>query len=166
MNTFQNIEKKIATRSEAKNIVSNWKADGKKIVFTNGCFDLLHLGHLDYLAKAKDLGSKLVLGLNSSASVMRLKGPTRPINSDDSRSKMLASLEFIDLVVLFEEDTPLDLISIIQPDVLVKGGDYTKETIVGASEVENAGGRVEVIAFLPGFSTSSLVTKIQNLSTN
>lgn len=166
MKAFQNIENKIVDKSSATEIIEKWKTQGEKIVFTNGCFDLLHLGHLDYLAKAKDLGSKLVLGLNSSESVRRLKGPTRPINSDESRSKMLASLEFIDLVVLFSEDTPLDLITAVRPNVLVKGGDYTKETIVGAEEVESLGGSVQVIAFLPGFSTSSLVTKIQNLSTN
>ena len=130
----------------------------------NGCFDLMHIGHLDYLSKAKDLGSKLIIGLNSSESVSRLKGPSRPINNDESRGQMLAALEFVDLVVLFSEDTPLKLINHIQPNILVKGGDYIKEKIVGAKEVEKAGGRVEIINFVDGFSTTSLVTKIQNLS--
>lgn len=166
MTALEKIESKIVSKQKARNIRTDWKRYHDVVVFTNGCFDLLHLGHLDYLSKAKDLGTKLVIGLNSSESVSRLKGPSRPINSDDSRANMLAALEFVDLVVLFSEDTPLDLITALEPNVLVKGGDYTKETIVGAKEVEANGGKVEVIQFLEGYSTTSIVTKIQNLSKN
>lgn len=166
MTALEKIESKIVSKQKARNIRTDWKRHHDVVVFTNGCFDLLHLGHLDYLSKAKDLGTKLVIGLNSSESVSRLKGPSRPINSDDSRANMLAALEFVDLVVLFSEDTPLDLITALEPNVLVKGGDYTKETIVGAKEVEANGGKVEVIQFLEGYSTTSIVTKIQNLSKN
>lgn len=164
MKAFEKVKSKLVSFSEAKSISKNWKEAGETIVFTNGCFDLIHLGHLDYLSKAKDLADKLVVGLNSSDSVKRLKGPARPINSNESRGMLLSSLAFVDLVVVFEEDTPLNLISTVLPDILVKGGDYTRETIVGADEVEAIGGRVEVIPFLEGYSSTSIVTKIQNLS--
>lgn len=166
MTALEKIQSKIVNWQKASNIRTDWKRHHDVVVFTNGCFDLLHLGHLDYLSKAKDLGTKLVIGLNSSESVSRLKGPTRPINSNDSRAHMLASLEFVDLVVLFSEDTPLELINKLEPNVLVKGGDYTLDTIVGAKEVISNGGKVEVIQFLEGYSSTSIVTKIQNLSTN
>ena len=164
MTALSKIQDKIVNWQDALIKVIEWKDQQEKLVFTNGCFDLMHIGHLDYLSKAKDLGSKLIIGLNSSESVSRLKGPSRPINTDESRGQMLAALEFVDLVVLFSEDTPLKLINHIQPNILVKGGDYVKENIVGAKEVEKAGGRVEIINFVDGFSTTSLVTKIQNLS--
>ena len=164
MTALGKIKDKIVSWEAAIIKVVDWKHQQEKLVFTNGCFDLLHLGHLDYLSKAKDLGSKLIIGLNSSESVSRLKGPYRPINTDESRGHMLAALEFVDLVVLFSEDTPLKLINHIQPNILVKGGDYIKENIVGAKEVENAGGSVEIISFVGGYSTTSLVTKIQNLN--
>lgn len=166
MTTFNKIKSKIVSLPEAIEVVEAWKQKGIKTVFTNGCFDLLHLGHLDYLSKSKDLGDKLILGLNSSASVSRLKGPTRPINSTESRAMMLAALEFIDLVVVFEEDTPLNIIASLTPNVLVKGGDYTIATIIGASEVEAKGGLVKVIPFLDGYSSTTIVTKIQSLSKN
>lgn len=166
MTTFNKIKTKIVSLPEAIEVVEAWKQKGIKTVFTNGCFDLLHLGHLDYLSKSKDLGDKLILGLNSSASVSRLKGPTRPINSTESRAMMLAALEFIDLVVVFEEDTPLNIIASLTPNVLVKGGDYTIATIIGASEVEAKGGLVKVIPFLDGYSSTTIVTKIQSLSKN
>jgi len=164
LTALSKIQDKIVNWQDALLKVVDWKDQQEKLVFTNGCFDLMHIGHLDYLSKAKDLGSKLIIGLNSSESVSRLKGPSRPINTDESRGQMLAALEFVDLVVLFSEDTPLKLINHIQPNILVKGGDYVKENIVGAKEVEKAGGRVEIINFVDGFSTTSLVTKIQNLS--
>lgn len=164
MTALEKIKSKIVNWDEAQLIANKWKSEGDTIVFTNGCFDLMHIGHLDYLSKAKDLGSKLIIGLNSSESVSRLKGPSRPINGDDSRGMMLASLEFVDLIILFSEDTPLDLINCIQPNILVKGGDYLKKDIVGAVEVETNGGSVEIIQFVDGFSTTALVTKIQNLS--
>ena len=166
MTTFNKIKSKIVSLPEAIEVVEAWKQKGIKTVFTNGCFDLLHLGHLDYLSKSKDLGDKLILGLNSSASVSRLKGPTRPINSTESRAMMLAALEFIDLVVVFEEDTPLNIIASLTPNILVKGGDYTIATIIGASEVEAKGGLVKVIPFLDGYSSTTIVTKIQSLSKN
>lgn len=166
MTTFNKIKTKIVSLPEAIEVVEAWKQKGIKTVFTNGCFDLLHLGHLDYLSKSKDLGDKLILGLNSSASVSRLKGPTRPINSTESRAMMLAALEFIDLVVVFEEDTPLNIIASLTPNILVKGGDYTIATIIGASEVEAKGGLVKVIPFLDGYSSTTIVTKIQSLSKN
>ena len=164
MTALGKIQDKIVNWESALIKVVDWKDQQEKLVFTNGCFDLMHIGHLDYLSKAKDLGSKLIIGLNSSESVSRLKGPSRPINNDESRGQMLAALEFVDLVVLFSEDTPLKLINHIQPNILVKGGDYTKENIVGAKEVEKTGGSVEIINFVDGYSTTSLVTKIQNLS--
>ena len=164
MTALGKIQDKIVSWEDALIKIIDWKDQQEKLVFTNGCFDLMHIGHLDYLSKAKDLGSRLIIGLNSSESVSRLKGPSRPINNDESRGQMLAALEFVDLVVLFSEDTPLKLINHIQPNILVKGGDYTKENIVGAKEVENAGGSVEIINFVDGYSTTSLVTKIQNLS--
>lgn len=166
MTTFNKIKSKIVSLPEATEVVEAWKQKGIKTVFTNGCFDLLHLGHLDYLSKSKDLGDKLILGLNSSASVSRLKGPTRPINSTESRAMMLAAIEFIDLVVVFEEDTPLNVIASLTPNILVKGGDYTIATIIGASEVEAKGGLVKVIPFLDGYSSTTIVTKIQSLSKN
>jgi rfaE bifunctional protein nucleotidyltransferase chain/domain len=163
LTAFKNIESKIKTLAHAMPTISEWKKK-ETIVFTNGCFDLLHLGHIDYLSKAKDLGSKLVIGLNSSDSIKRLKGPSRPINSNESRSFLLASLEFVDLVVLFEEETPINLISNILPNVLVKGGDYTFDTIIGAKEVSDYGGEVKSIPFLEGYSTTNIVAKIQSFS--
>lgn len=142
-------------------MVAKWKKDGQKVVFTNGCFDLLHLGHVDYLEKAKALGGKLVVGLNTDNSVSRFKGPNRPIQDQASRARVLASLQFVDMVVLFNEDTPLDLISALIPDVLVKGSDYLAENIVGSEVVKKNGGEVKTIDFVPGYSTSRLIDKIK-----
>tara|TARA_B110000211_G_C14060865_1_gene545449 strand:- start:1726 stop:2226 length:501 start_codon:yes stop_codon:yes gene_type:complete len=164
LTALKKIQNKIVNWDEALLRVTDWKAQGDSLVFTNGCFDLMHIGHLDYLSKARDLGARLIIGLNSSESVSRLKGPSRPINSNDSRGQMLAAFEFVDLVVLFSEDTPLELINHLQPNILVKGGDYVKDNIVGAKEVEKAGGTVEIIKFVDGYSTTALVTKIQNLN--
>ena len=152
---------KIKNLGAAKNVVNRWKEEGKKVVFTNGCFDLLHLGHVDYLEKARALGDKLVLGLNSDASISRFKGEGRPIQDQHSRAHVMASLQFIDLVVLFNEDTPLALISELQPDVLVKGSDYLAENIVGADVVKKSGGVVRTIDFVPGYSTTTIVEKIK-----
>jgi len=138
-----------------------WQQAGKKVVFTNGCFDLLHPGHIQYLADARALGDVLVLGLNDDASISRLKGPTRPINVLADRAAMLLGLKSVDAVVTFSEDTPLLLIQKLQPDVLVKGGDYSTETIVGAKEVIASGGVVKVVPFLPGYSSSQLIAKIK-----
>ena len=148
---------------QAEEQVKAWKTTGKNVVFTNGCFDLLHPGHIDYLHKARELGDKLVVGLNDDDSISRLKGPERPINPLADRAIMLAALKSVDLVVPFSEDTPLDLISTLLPDILVKGGDYEPDDIVGAREVRDNGGFVTVIAFVDGHSTSSLIRRIQAL---
>ncbi len=156
-------ENKIAKLENAIKIVSGWKSEGNKIVFTNGCFDLVHLGHIDYLEKARAKGNKLVLGLNTDASVKRLKGEKRPLVNEYARSRMMAAFEFIDLVILFDEPTPLQLIEKIMPNILVKGNDYSIETIVGADFVLKNEGKVETIELVEGFSTTKLIEKIQNL---
>jgi rfaE bifunctional protein nucleotidyltransferase chain/domain len=153
---------KIKDLLSAKALVSKWKSQNQKIVFTNGCFDLIHLGHVDYLEKARSQGDKLVLGLNSDDSVSRFKGPQRPIQDQNSRARVLAAMQFVDLVVFFNEDTPLNLITEIQPDILIKGSDYLAENIVGADVVKRNGGVVKTIDFVPGYSTSKIVEKIKN----
>jgi rfaE bifunctional protein nucleotidyltransferase chain/domain len=138
-----------------------WKSENKKIVFTNGCFDILHSGHVEYLSAAKDLGDILIIGMNTDNSPYWLtKGPNRPINNQDSRSLILASLLFVDAVVYFSDDTPLNLIEIIKPDILVKGKDYKEEEIVGYDIVTKNGGKVITIDIVEGFSTTNI---IQNL---
>ncbi|MBS2209774.1 D-glycero-beta-D-manno-heptose 1-phosphate adenylyltransferase [Carboxylicivirga mesophila] len=161
MTQLDAITNKIKKRSDAQEIVSHWSANGDTIVFTNGCFDIVHRGHIDYLSKAKDKGSKLVLGLNTDASVQRLKGPKRPVVDEQSRAILMAALQFIDLVVFFDEDTPYELIKALQPDVLVKGSDYKAEDIVGYDILKAKGGKVETIDFVEGFSTTSIVEKIK-----
>ncbi len=151
---------KIKDLNAARNLVRQWKQEGKKVVFTNGCFDILHLGHVDYLERSRVLGDKLVLGLNTDDSVSRFKGPGRPVQDQHSRSRVLASLQFIDLVVFFDEDTPLHLITELLPDILVKGSDYLAENIVGADVVKKAGGVVKTLDFVPGYSTSRIIDKI------
>lgn len=152
---------KIVGLAEAKARVKQWQKSGQKIVFTNGCFDLIHLGHVDYLEKARQLGDKLVLGLNTDDSVSRFKGPERPLQDQNSRARVLAAMQFIDLVVFFNEDTPFSLISELVPDILVKGSDYLTENIVGADVVKKAGGVVKTIDFVPGYSTTRIVEKIK-----
>ncbi|MCU0329556.1 MAG: D-glycero-beta-D-manno-heptose 1-phosphate adenylyltransferase [Candidatus Kapabacteria bacterium] len=132
---------------------------GKTVVFTNGCFDVLHAGHVTYLTAARQLGDVLVVGLNSDESVRRLKGPQRPVNGVEDRAVVLEALRCVDAVVVFEDDTPLTLITALLPDVLVKGGDYTRETIVGAEVVEASGGRIQTIPLLPGRSTTAILAK-------
>jgi len=160
-NSFSSLSAKIQDLDDSIRTVRTWQQQGLEVVFTNGCFDLLHYGHVHYLAQARDLGDKLVIGLNSGASVTRLKGPHRPIKDEETRSHLLAALAFVDLVVLFEEDTPLKLIQSLRPDVLVKGGDYTIDQIVGAPEVQSWGGSVEILAFVEGYSTTAYETKIK-----
>nr|WP_157494073.1 D-glycero-beta-D-manno-heptose 1-phosphate adenylyltransferase [Fulvivirga imtechensis] len=143
--------------------VAGWKALGEKVVFTNGCFDILHLGHIDYLEKARALGDRLVIGLNTDSSVRRLKGETRPLNNEYSRGRVLASLAFVDAVTYFDEDTPYQLIGELLPDILVKGSDYLAENVVGADIVLGNGGRVETIQLVEGYSTTNLVDKIKSL---
>ncbi len=149
--------------NEAKSQVDIWKGEGLKVVFTNGCFDILHRGHVEYLADAKACGDKLILALNSDRSVRELKGDSRPIQNQEDRAAILDALKSIDLVVVFDEDTPADIVKILVPDVLAKGGDYTPDTIVGADTVIENGGEVKVIPFRSGQSTSSIVEKIIKL---
>jgi len=145
---------------QAKELVGQWKKQGKCIVFTNGCFDLLHPGHIDYLDKAAKLGDILIIGLNDDDSIRRLKGKSRPINPLQDRAIMLAALRAVDLVVPFAEDTPLNLITTLMPDILVKGGDYQPDDIVGATEVRQNGGEVIVMPFIDGHSSTGLIQRI------
>jgi rfaE bifunctional protein nucleotidyltransferase chain/domain len=138
-----------------------WKLKDERIVFTNGCFDILHRGHISYLAAAADLGTKLIVGINSDASVQNLKGPSRPINNFEDRALMLSALGFIDAVVEFQEDTPEKLIKIISPSTLVKGGDYKIEEIVGYEWVTKNGGHVQVIPFIEGYSTTNFLNDLK-----
>ncbi|HKI59936.1 MAG TPA: D-glycero-beta-D-manno-heptose 1-phosphate adenylyltransferase [Mariprofundaceae bacterium] len=157
-------EDRFVELSEAISLREKWRQQGKRVVFTNGCFDLLHPGHVTYLEDAKALGDMLIIGLNSDDSIRRLKGDSRPVNRLEDRAHMLAGLRSVDLVVPFSEDTPIQLIAALLPDVLVKGGDYRPDDIVGAKEVRRAGGEVVVVPFLNGHSSTSLIGKIQKLS--
>ncbi|MDP9080549.1 MAG: D-glycero-beta-D-manno-heptose 1-phosphate adenylyltransferase [Bacteroidota bacterium] len=152
---------KIRPLADLKDLISTWQKEGKKVVFTNGVFDLLHLGHVTYLAKAAELGDKLIIGLNSDSSVKRIKGEDRPINDQSNRAALLAALFFVDAVVLFEEDTPFNLITSLMPNILVKGADYTIDNIVGAKEVIANGGEVKTITFVEGYSSTSIIKKIK-----
>src|ERR1700761_8156270 len=160
-----NLEKtildKITDLNSLKAKREKWKAEGKKVVFTNGVFDLLHIGHITYLAKAAELGDKLIIGLNSDSSVKRIKGDDRPVNDQNSRAALLAALFFVDAIVVFEEDTPINLITALLPDILVKGADYSIENIVGAKEVIANGGEVKTINFVEGYSSTSIIQKIR-----
>lgn len=162
MKRLEIIRKKIFTYTDPdfSRMVTIWQFQGKKIVFTNGCFDILHLGHIDYLAAASELGDLLVIGLNTDQSVSKIKGSNRPIQDEISRAFVLASLGFVDAVVFFGEDTPYNLINTIQPDILVKGADYKPEDIVGYDIVKNKGGEVVTIEFLEGYSTTAIEKKI------
>ena len=152
---------KITDIASAKALVDGWKNEDKKVVFTNGVFDLLHIGHISYLSKAAELGDKLIIGLNADSSVKRIKGESRPINNQNTRAVLLASFFFVDAVVTFEEDTPLNLISTLLPDVLIKGADYSIENIVGAKEVLANGGEVKTITFVDGYSSTSIINRIK-----
>lgn len=142
--------------------VLSWKAEGNKIVFTNGCFDILHRGHIDYLQEAACHGDKLVIGLNSDSSVRKLKGKFRPVQSQDDRKALLLALRFVDAVIIFDEETPQSLISELLPEVLVKGGDYTVHSIAGADEVIASGGKVIIIPLTKGRGTTDIIKKIQS----
>jgi D-glycero-beta-D-manno-heptose 1-phosphate adenylyltransferase len=162
MSFHQKLYQKIKTVNTLLPILNGLKEEQKKIVFTNGCFDILHRGHVEYLSKARDLGDVLVLGLNTDNSVKRLgKSPERPINKEDSRAIILAALECVDYIVLFDEDTPLELITKVLPDVLVKGDDYKPENIVGYDVVTKNGGTVKTITFVEGFSTTGIISKLK-----
>jgi len=163
MNKKEFVNSKILNAGKLKQQLTLWRFMDKKIVFTNGVFDLLHLGHIDYLSKAKDLGSVLIIGVNTDESAKRLgKGNNRPITDEVSRSTIIAALGFVDAVVLFSEDTPHELIKTIQPDILVKGADYKPEEIVGYDVVTAKGGKIETIEFLPGYSTTNIEKKIKD----
>lgn len=162
---------KIVDPEKAENLLKEWRKNGEKVVFTNGCFDILHRGHVVYLAKSADLGQRLIIGLNSDASVRaQQKGPERPINDEQSRALLLAALDFTDVIIVYDDATPLHLIKTLLPDILVKGADYdenetdsTKKTyIVGSDIVRNNGGQVKTIALEQGFSTTSIVNKIKD----
>ena len=160
-NIFFEIEQKIILSSHINDKINALRAGKKTIIFTNGCFDVLHYGHIHYLCGARALGDILIVGVNSDASVRNLKGVTRPINDERSRCTMLAAFSFVDAVIVFEEDTPAQLIEKILPDVLVKGGDYTIETIVGADTVLKNGGNVKIIPFVAGFSSTKIIEAMQ-----
>ena len=155
-------EHKIVTLAQGIEIRKLWKANGDKVVFTNGCFDILHLGHVDYLEKSSEFGTQMIVAVNSDASVRTLeKGVERPVNSEYARARLIAALGFVSMVIIFGESTPLELIQSLSPDVLVKGDDYTVETIVGAKEVIAAGGAVKTIALVPDYSTTKIIQKLK-----
>ena len=155
-------EHKIVTLTQGIEIRKQWKANGDKVVFTNGCFDILHLGHVDYLEKSSEFGTQMIVAVNSDASVRTLeKGVERPVNSEYARARLIAALGFVSMVIIFGESTPLELIQALTPDVLVKGDDYTIETIVGAKEVIAAGGEVKTIALVPDYSTTKIIQKLK-----
>jgi len=163
MNKLELIQSKIYKWEDLSRTIAIWKFKDRKIVFTNGCFDILHKGHVTYLAEAAELGDNLIVGLNSDESVKKLhKGPGRPIQDQDSRALILASLHHVSAVILFDEDTPAELIKRVQPDVLVKGGDWKPEQIVGYDTVKANGGEVVSIDFVPGYSTTSIEQKIKS----
>lgn len=154
---------KIVDLSKAVELVSGWKENGEKIVFSNGCFDILHAGHVDYLEKSREKGDRLVIGLNTDRSVSKLKGPNRPIIDQFSRARIIAALEFVDLVVLFDEETPLNLIEGLSPSILVKGKDYDISNIVGADFVLKHGGKVETVELTAGYSSTNVINNILKL---
>ena len=156
------LKAKIFNIKDLAKIINEWRLNGDKIVFTNGCFDLIHLGHLEILARSADLGDKLIVGINSDMSIKKIKGNSRPIIEEDSRAKQLAAIEFIDAVILFNEDTPYNLINILKPDVLTKGGDYKKNDIVGNQLINKEKGEVVIIPLTQGYSTTSILEKIKN----
>lgn len=162
MRPGNSIQNKILTPPELQKRLAQWRLLGKTIVFTNGCFDILHTGHIASLTEAAKHGDILIIGLNADASIKGLKGSNRPINDENSRALLLASLTMVDAVVLFSDPTPLELILTIKPDVLVKGGDYKVEDIAGSKEVIGWGGKVIINPIVEGFSTSSIINKIQN----
>ncbi len=160
MNYFEKIKNKILEGEGFEKWLDECRKNGKRIVFTNGCFDILHRGHVEYLSKAAAFGDVMVVGLNTDASVKRLKGPSRPVNDEYARAFVLAGLEFVSAVVLFDEDTPYNLIKKVQPDFLVKGSDYKPENIVGYDIVTAKGGKVVTVDLVEGFSTTKTIEKM------
>ena len=161
MSHLNKINSKICSLDDLKNQVNAWKQAGEEVVFTNGCFDIIHRGHIEVLAQTADLGDRLIIGLNSDTSIQKLKGKNRPIIEEQSRAILLAVLSFVDAVILFSEETPINLISILLPDVLAKGGDYEIETIVGHEIIKNNGGKVKLVHFVDGFSSTTIIEKIK-----
>ena len=159
MLTYEQITAKTITLEKALELFDPAFREKNSLVFTNGCFDLLHRGHIYYLSRARELGDLLVVGLNTDGSVSKLKGPGRPVNDQQARAEVLGGLAFVDYIILFSEETPLKLITTLKPDILVKGGDYLKKEIVGYKEVSSLGGRVETIPLMKGYSTSSILDK-------
>ena len=162
MKNLEVVQSKIFTLETIRHNLAAWKFQQKKIVFTNGCFDILHLGHIDYLSKAADLGNILVVGLNSDISIRKIKGSGRPIIDEISRKQVLASLQFVDAVILFDEETPYNLIKFIQPDILVKGSDYKAEDIIGYDILKAKNGEIVTIDLVPGYSTTLVEQKLKS----
>jgi len=161
MNSLDKINNKIIKDwSMIPGIIEDWKKAGQKIVFTNGCFDIIHRGHIELLSKASDFGQKFIVALNTDSSVQKLKGPSRPLQDESSRAQIMASFEFVNLVVLFPQETPLELIKLIKPDFLIKGGDYKADEIVGYDVVTENKGQVITIQFVEGYSTTSIIKKM------
>ena len=160
--SLKKINKKIFLEKGLKKKIDSWKKNGEKIVFTNGCFDLIHLGHIEVLARSADLGDRLIIGVNTDISIKNIKGKNRPIIKEDSRVKQLAALEFVDAVILFNESTPNKIINHIKPDIITKGGDYKTKEVVGYETVIENNGRVVIIPLTQGFSTTSILNKIKN----
>lgn len=160
MNKFEAVEKKIFNKEQIPQMLALWRFQNKKIVFTNGCFDILHRGHVEYLAKAASLGDILIVGLNTDDSVKRIKGEGRPVQDEISRALVLSSLQFVNAVILFDEDTPYELIQLVQPDILVKGSDYKAKEIVGYDIVTAKGGKVVTIDLIKGYSTTRMIEKL------
>ena len=161
MSYLKNLYSKIYNIDKLIAEVEKWKQAGEDVVFTNGCFDILHKGHIEVLARSADLGNKLIIGLNSDESIQKIKGEDRPIIDEQSRAILLAALKCVDAVILFSEETPLNLISTLKPDILAKGGDYRIETIIGYEIVQQNGGKVKVIPFVDGFSSTTIIEKIK-----
>ena len=162
MSNLKKINNKLFLLKDLKTKLSIWRENGEKIIFTNGCFDIIHKGHIQVLANAADLGDRLIIGLNSDISVQKLKGLNRPIVEEDARAFLLASLNFVDAVVLFSEETPINLITTLKPNILAKGGDYAISSIVGYKEVKEYNGEVIIVPFVDGFSSTSIIEKIKN----
>ena len=162
MSHLNNIYNKIHNLKDLKIQMERWKQAGNEVVFTNGCFDIIHKGHIEVLARSADLGDKLIVGLNSDQSIQKLKGEDRPIIDEESRAILLAALSFVDAIILFSEETPLKLINTLLPDILAKGGDYEIKTIVGHKIVQENGGKIKLVPFLDGFSSTTIINKIKN----
>ncbi len=160
MSKIETIQNKIIALEPLLHVVAGWRLKGQKLTFTNGCFDVLHRGHISLIMQAAEAGQRLVIGLNSDASVRKLKGDNRPIHQEADRALLLAAMTYVDAVVIFEEDTPLNLITQLQPDILVKGGDYTKETIVGADFIIKNGGQVLIVPTEKGYSSTDSINRI------